>query len=103
MTSMPSTTAASAALSAGHEQPAEALVLGGGHGHRQGALGRPRGAVEGQLADHGVLREPLGGDLPAADQDAQGDGQIERGGVLGQVGRGQVDDDRGSAAAGSPS
>ena len=37
--------------------------------------------------------EPLGGDLPAAGQNAQGDGQIERGGLLGQIGRGQVDDD----------
>ena len=37
--------------------------------------------------------EPLGRDLPAAGQDAQRDRQIERGGLLGQIGRGQVDDD----------
>ena len=37
--------------------------------------------------------EQLGGELPAAGQHAQRDRQIERGGLLGQLGRGQVDDD----------
>ena len=61
-------------------------------------VGRVR-AVEGQLADDGVLLEPLGGDLPAAGQNAQRDRQVERGGLLGQLGRGQVDDDRDPAGA----
>ena len=77
----------------GHDQPAEVLVLGGGHGHRQGPFGRPRAAVQGQFADDRVLGERLGSDLSAADERAHGDRQIERGGILGQVGRGQVDDD----------
>ena len=55
-------------------------------------VGRVR-AVQGQLADDRVLGEQLGGDLPAADERAQGDRQIERGGIFGQVGRGQVDHD----------
>ncbi len=76
-----------------HDQPSDRLVLGRGNRHRQGPLGRARGAVEGQFADDGVLGELFGGHLPAADERAQGDRQIERGGVFGQVGRGQVDDD----------
>ena len=40
MISMPSTTAASAALLLRDQQPAKPLLLGGGHGHRQRALGR---------------------------------------------------------------
>ena len=93
ITSTPSTTAASAALSAGTSSPRRPFCVGRGHGHRQRALGRPRRAVQGQLADDGVLLEQLGGRLAAAQEDAQGDGQIERRGVLGHVGRGEVDDD----------
>ena len=37
MISMPSTTAASAALAVGTSMPAQAVLLGGGHGHREGA------------------------------------------------------------------
>ena len=37
--------------------------------------------------------EPVGRDLPAAGQNAERDRQIERRRLLGQLGRGQVDDD----------
>jgi len=39
----------------GHEQAPQSLSLGGGNRHRERALGGPRGAIEGQLAHHGVL------------------------------------------------
>ena len=39
------------------------------------------------------MRERVGGDLPAAGQDPQCDGQIERGRLLRQLGRGQIDHD----------
>ena len=72
----------------GHEQSAKVLLIGRRHGHRQGALGRPRRAIQRQLADHGVAVEQLGGRLAAAQEDAQGDGQVEGRGVLGHVGGG---------------
>ena len=37
--------------------------------------------------------EALGGELAAAGEHAQRDRQIERRGLLGQIGRGEVDDD----------
>ncbi len=77
----------------GHDEAAKAALLGGGDGHRERALGRPREAVEGQLADDGVLLEPVGGELPAGGEHAERDRQIERRGLLGQLGRGEVDDD----------
>ena len=46
--------------------------------------GGPGAAVEGQFAYHGVLVEPIGRHLPAADEDAHGDGQVDRGGLLGR-------------------
>ena len=93
MASISSTTAASAALSAGTTMPAEAALPGGGHRHRERALHRPRRAFERQLADDGVLLEQLRRKLPAAGEHAQRDRQVERAGVLGQLGRGEVDDD----------
>ena len=59
ITSISSTTAASAALAAGTTRPRKPCLPGRGHRHRQGALRRPRRAVERQLADDGVLLEQL--------------------------------------------
>ncbi len=76
----------------GHDQPAEVRVLGLGHGHRQGPLGRPRGAVEGQLAHDRVLGGQLGSGLSAADERADGHRQTQRIGIFAQAGRGAVSD-----------
>ena len=92
MTSTPSTTAASAALAVGTSIPRSPACSAAAMAIDSAPLGGPGGAVEGQFAHHGVLPEPIGVDLSAAGQDAQGDGQVERGGLLGQIGRGQVDD-----------
>jgi hypothetical protein len=67
-------------------------ALGGGHGRGQGALDRADAAVEGQLAHGGEVLELLGQELAGGDEQAQGDGQVEAAGALGQVGRGEVDD-----------
>ena len=92
MTLRPSTTAASGALAAGTSRPSR--LLGGGlQGHGQDALDGPGLAGEGQLADDGERAGPLEGDLAAAQEQAQGDRQVEPAGVLLEVGRGQVDDD----------
>jgi hypothetical protein len=60
-----------------HDQPAQFLLRRAGHRHRERAAGRPRAAVERQLAEHGILLEAVGGQLPAAGQQAQRDRQIE--------------------------
>ena len=76
----------------GHEQ-AVAAFGGGLQGHREDALDRPRLAGEGQLADDGEVARPVEGHLAAAQEQPQGDRQVEAAGVLLQIGRGQVDDD----------
>ena len=55
-------------------------------------LSGPGLAGERELADDGIRTGPVEGDLSAAQEQAQGDGQVEAAGVLLQVGRGQVDD-----------
>jgi hypothetical protein len=69
----------------GDEQPGAALG-GGGQGHGQRALDRAGLAVEGQLADDGEVAGAVQRHLPAADEHAQGDRQVEAAGVLAQVG-----------------
>ena len=78
---------------AGHNQPLDAALPGRGDGDRQRAPHRSRAALQGELADGSVLAQPLGVHLAAADQQAERDRQIERGGLLGQLGRSQVDHD----------
>ncbi len=60
-----------------HDQPAQAFLPGGLDGHRQRSLDGARCSLQRQLADNGILTEPLGGDLPAAGQNAQRDRQVE--------------------------
>ena len=74
-----------------HHEAGEPLLARGGHRHRQRPAGRPRRAVEGQLSDHGVAIEPVGHHLPATGQQAQGNRQVERRGLLRQFRRGEVD------------
>ena len=82
MTSMPSTTAASAALSAGTISPRRSCLSAAAMAiDRAPLVGRVR-AVEGQLAHDRVLGKQFRSDLPAADERAQGDRQIERGGIF---------------------
>ena len=63
------------------------------HRDRQGPADRPDGAVEGQFADGGVLRELLGQELPRGDEDTQGNGQVKGPALFADVGRCKVDDD----------
>ena len=86
----------------GDEQAVEPLG-GGGQGHRQDPLDRPRLARQGQLAHDREPPRPLEGHLPAAEQEPQRDRQVEPAGVLLEVGRGQVDDRPGRSAGDSPS
>ena len=62
-------------------------------GHRQDALDRPGLAGECQLADDGEVARPVEGDLAAAQQQPQGDRQVEAVGVLLEIGRSEVDHD----------
>ena len=56
----------------------------------------PGVAGEGQLADDGVVAGPVEGHLAAAQEQAQGDRQVEPVGVLLQVGRSEVRERRGA-------
>jgi hypothetical protein len=76
-----------------HNNAADARLLGGSHGHGQRAFGGARCTVGRQFANDGVLIEQVGLQLAAAGQNAKRNGQIERPGVLGQFGRGEIDDD----------
>ena len=85
-----STTAASGALAAGTSRPSR--LLGGGlERHGQDALDGAGLAGQGQLADHGEGAGPVEGDLAAAQEQAQGDRQVEPAGILLEIGRGEVD------------
>ena len=75
----------------GHDEPFEPRLLRRRDGDRQGAASRTRRAVEGQFADHGVFVKTLVQDLPAGRQHAEANRQVERRGLLGQLGRGQID------------
>ena len=88
MTSTPSTTAGFRRAFGWHDQAPQRLVFARGNGHRQGPLGRSHRTIEGQFAHDRVLRQFIGGHLSAADERAQGHGQVERGGVLWEVGGG---------------
>ena len=50
-----------------------------------------RGAVERQFADDCVIAEAFDGELPTGGEDAERDRQIERGGVLREIGRSEID------------
>ena len=63
---------------------------GGGQGHREDPLDRPRLARQGQLAHDREPTRPLEGHLAAAEQQPERDRQVEAAGVLLQVGRGQA-------------
>ncbi len=77
----------------GGDEQAVAVLGGGLQGHGQHALDGPGLAGQRQLADDRERAGPVEGDLPAAQQQPQGDRQVEAAGVLLQVGRGQVDHD----------
>ena len=94
MTSMPSTTAASAALALGTSRPRRLLPA------RPAAMAIDSAPLVGRVLPSRASSPTTAywsnrsdGDLPAAGQDAQRDRQIERRGLFGQIGRGQVDDD----------
>ena len=72
---------------------AVALLPRGCHGDREGAAGGPRRALERELSHDGIVGQPLRRDLPAPGEDAEGDRQIERGRLLGQLRRGEIHDD----------
>ena len=74
-----------------HDQPLHAAAAGL-HRHRQRPAHRPHAAVEGEFADAGAVVELVGGELLRGEEQAERDGQVERPGVLAQVGRGEVDD-----------
>ena len=54
---------------------------------------RSHATVQRELADRGVLGEPLGRDLPRGGQDRQRDREVEARALLAQAGRRQVDGD----------
>ena len=54
---------------------------------------RSHAAVQRQLADRGVLGEPVGRDLPRGGEDRQRDREVEAGALLAQAGRREVDGD----------
>jgi hypothetical protein len=62
-------------------------------GHGEGTTDGAEVSLEPHLADHERVGEALAGDLAAGDQDAQGNGQVERRAILPDVGGGQVDGD----------
>lgn len=70
------------------DQAAKLLVGCGGHRHREGAFHGAHRAIEGQLADDGVVGEEVGGDLTASSEEAKRDGEVERRGLFGELGRG---------------
>ena len=91
MISTPSTTAASAALAVGTSIPRSPACSAAAMAIDSAPLvGRvvPSRANSPTTA---YCAEPIGVDLSAAGEDAQRDGQIERGGLFGQIGRGKVD------------
>src|SRR5262249_26804992 len=67
----------------------------------QGAADGPDAAVQRQLADHGGVFEPDGGELAGGGEEGQGDGQVEGAGVLLQVGGREVDDGAAVVSAGA--
>ena len=75
----------------GDEQPPEPLVPGG-HGDRERPLDRPDRPVQGELPDGRGFRQLVRLDLAGGDQHPEGDRQVERAGVLPEIGGGQVDD-----------
>ena len=75
----------------GDEEPLEPPVPGG-QGDGQDALDRPDRPVQGELPDGRGVGQLVRLHLPGGDQQAEGDGQVERPGVLPQVGGSEVDD-----------
>ena len=81
-----------AGVGRGHHHPAEAAVARGQGQGQHPANGLER-AVEGQLAAEEVALQRLELDQARGGQHPQGDGQLEGGALLLQVGRGQVHGD----------
>ena len=74
-------------------QACRGLAPGQGQAGGQGPAHRAQLAGQRQLTRELPAVEPCRIDLPAGGQDAQGDGQVEAAGILGQVGRRQVHGD----------
>jgi len=72
-----------------HDTPG--AVLGCRQRHRQGALNRPRVAIECQFTCHCIAVEPIGIELPTRGQQTQGNRQIKRRCLFRQLCRGQID------------
>ncbi len=68
-------------------------AIPGLQGHGQRAANRPQLAGQRQFAGEFVIGQGRRRDLPAGGEDAEGDRQVEAPGLLGQVGRRQVDGD----------
>ena len=81
------------AVGAARAVPRMPVLLGGGHGHRQRALGGPRRAVEGQFADDGVFASRSAAICPLPARMPRAIGRSNDAASFGQIGRGQVDDD----------
>ena len=88
----PSTTAASGALAAGTSRPSRFSAAACKAMARTPLRGRVS-PVRASSPTMAIRTGPVEGDLSAAQEQSQGDGQVEAAGVLLQVGRGQVDDD----------
>ena len=79
-------------LRLGHEHLTDPVARGGQH-HRQHARHRAQSARQGQLAHEQRLAQQVGLDLAVGRQHGHGDGQVEVGAALGQVGRREQDRD----------
>ncbi len=84
-TRTPGTSAASAALAQGHDQPVQA-GLGGGQHHRQYSAHRSDPSVQPELADERGRLQTAVGQQAGRGQQHRGDGQVEAGATFGQVG-----------------
>src|SRR5205814_2316588 len=73
----------------GGDEEAVAVLVGGLQGHGQDALDGTGLAGESQLADDGERAGAVEGDLTAAQEQSQGDGQVEAARVLLEIGRGR--------------
>jgi hypothetical protein len=89
-TSSPSTSPPSGGLAAGSQQLRDA-ERASTQRDRQGAANGPEVAFKTDLSQHEQIRERRTGHLPACDQDADGDREVETGTRLGSIGRGMMD------------
>ena len=77
----------------GQDQSGLEALRVGGQGQCQRATYRAQLPRQGKLAGKFIVGQPVAFDLPAGGQDAQGNGQIQPAGILGQISRGQIDGD----------